>query len=184
MGDFLYKTISKFADDKQNVCADRIDRQITMNIDDVSMKIRFEDTENPDVLNQMQKAINGHSQVGFRGITSTVATIIDSVLILVGVVYLVIRCSIVLFLVVIINFILTSYLNRKVAKINYEYFPKVIDKERGFDYVCNKLPSFQFGKDIRLYEADKMIIKREQTLANDMVKNQKDKYEDIWKIRK
>lgn len=55
VGDFLYKTISKFADDKQNVCADRIDRQITMNIDDVSMKIRFEDTENPDVLNRCKR---------------------------------------------------------------------------------------------------------------------------------
>lgn len=184
LGDFLYRTLSKVSEDKQNLCIDKIDRQIIMMTDDISMKVRFQDTENPEVLNQMKKATKGYSEIGYRGITKTIATVMSNLVIVAGVVYLVVKCSFVLLVVVIVNFIIASGLNERVAMINYEYFPKVVDRERGFDYICNKLPSYQFGKEIRLYNAEEMIIEHEQKLAEDMVGNQKNKFKDVWRVRK
>ena len=180
LGDFLYRTLSKVSEDKQNLCIDKIDRQIIMMTDDISMKVRFQDTENPEVLNQMKKATKGYSEIGYRGITKTIATVMSNLVIVAGVVYLVVKCSFVLLVVVIVNFIIASGLNERVAMINYEYFPKVVDRERGFDYICNKLPSYQFGKEIRLYNAEEMIIEHEQKLAEDMVGNQKNKFKGPW----
>ena len=95
-GDIFYIVLDKFALDKKNMCVDKIDREVTMMIDDVSMGIKFEDTENPLVLDQMKKACNGYSQVGFSGIANLIQSILSNIIVVLGGIF---SCSLFLYFV-------------------------------------------------------------------------------------
>ena len=87
-GDIICRAAYKYTTDKKNVCNDKIDREIIMNIDDMCMKIKYEDTENPDMLDTMKKVISGYTQIGFLGVSNIIFELIANFIIIIGVIYL------------------------------------------------------------------------------------------------
>ncbi|MCR5835575.1 MAG: ABC transporter ATP-binding protein/permease [Lachnospiraceae bacterium] len=184
VGKVVLSTTGKVLSDKMATCADLIDRKVHMMINDTSMKLRFADTEDPVVLDQMKKANNGYDQVGYSGIAYVFINLVGNIIVLFGVTYLIVDGSVILLAIIITSFLISSYFNGKIAKINYEYFPKIADKERGVDYITNKLTTYQYGKEIRLYDAADMILDRHRKLTKDIVDNEKNKFYDILHIRR
>lgn len=183
-GNFIYRVIGKICIEKKNVYYDRINREVTKMINDTSMNIKYEQTENPETLNLMKKATKGYEQVGYMGIADTTSSLIANFIVLIGVVYIVLQSSIVLLVIITINFAISSILNARVAQINYEYFPRTINEERQIDYIANKLSSYRYGKDIRIYDASNMLIELENKLALRLTTNSQENYRKVWEYRK
>ena len=126
-GGFLYEKLEKLSYDKRNMCVDKIERKVTMMIDDVNMRIKYEDTEKPVILDQTKKATTGYSQIGYTGISDCFYCIISSIIVVIGVLYIVLISSIFVLILMIVSFCVASILNGKVANVNYEYLSEVID---------------------------------------------------------
>lgn len=174
IGKFLSNSLTKFSRDKKNICIDKIDRKVKTNINDVSMHIKFEDTEDPVVLDQLKLAMKSYEQVGIRAIGEFIFSVISGIIILIGVAYIIINCSLILFVVIICDFILSAKINEKIVNIYYKYFPLTTDRERGVDYITNKLPSYQYGKEIRIYNAIELILKKQKEMTDSIVEIRKE----------
>lgn len=184
LGSVGVSTLGKIMADKRGICADFIDRKVHMMINDTSMRLKFADTEDPKVLDQMKKANNGYDQVGYTGIANVFMSLVTNIIVLAGVTYLIVEGSVILLIIIILSFMLSSYFNSRIAKINYEYFPQIADKERGVDYITNKLTTYQYGKEIRLYDSAEMILDRHRKLTADIVDNEKNKFYDVFHIER
>ena len=130
VGDIICRATYKYTTDKKNICNDKIDGEIIMNIDDMCMKIKYEDTEDPDMLDTMKKVISGYTQIGFLGVSNIIFELVANLIIIIGVIYLILQCSIVLIILVLINLIITSIINSKISEINFEFF-KTTSKKKG-----------------------------------------------------
>lgn len=126
------------------------------------MKMDFEKTENKEMLDQVEKAKNGMSfySGGIGSITESLATICTSIITLVGTVGILLYYVPLLFIIIIITMLINSFLNKKVNKIKISYFDDFSKLNRAFSYILNRLSHFEFGKDIRLYAADKMMLSK------------------------
>lgn len=183
-GDIICRAAYKYTTDKKNVCNDKIDREIIMNIDDMCMKIKYEDTENPDMLDTMKKVISGYTQIGFLGVSNIIFEFIANFIIIIGVIYLILQCSIVLIILVFINLIITSIINSKVSEINFEFFKTISKKERRLDYFINKVTTYQYGKDVRIYDAGIMLLEGQKKVANELIDISQNRFKKMWRKRR
>lgn len=123
------------------------------------MKMDYENTENKEMLERAEKAKTGLAWAGgVGGITQTLSLIISSFLTLVGVVGILMFGSPILFLIILINISLNTLWNAKKNVLQRKYFGQFSNLNRAFSYIFYKLSDFRYGKDIRLYQAEEMMI--------------------------
>lgn len=140
-----------------------------------AMKMDYEHTENPDALDQLGKAREGMSWYsgGVVGILDCVYQIVLNAAVLCGVTTLIFtRCPLLL-PIQIIALLVISWLTARNNKIDTRNFLKLSKINRIFSYVLFQLASFEYGKDIRLYDSSRMMA--------DKAREQSDAMTDIWK---
>lgn len=140
-----------------------------------AMKMDYEHTENPDALDQLGKAREGMSWYsgGVVGILDCVYQIVLNAAVLCGVTTLIFtRCPLLL-PIQIIALLVISWLTARNNKIDTRNFLKLSKINRIFGYVLFQLASFEYGKDIRLYDSSRMMA--------DKAREQSDAMTDIWK---
>lgn len=136
-----------------------------------AMRMDFEHTENPDVLDQMNKAKEGISWYsgGVIGILDSVYQIVMSATVLVSVSAIIFYKCPLLVPVQLTALLLISLYNAKNNKIQEESFLKLAKMNRVFGYVLFNLATFRFGKDIRLYDSSGMMGEKARTQSDEIV---------------
>ncbi len=123
------------------------------------MKMDYENTENKEMLERAEKAKTGMSWAGgVGGITETLSLMLSSLLTLLGVIGILAFGSPLLLLIIVINIGLNTLWNAKKNALQRKYFGQFSDLNRAFSYIFYKLSDFRYGKDIRLYQAEEMMV--------------------------
>ncbi len=125
-----------------------------------SLSMDFEETENPETLNKLnmaQEGIDWYSG-GIIGISDQFFTMVSAVLSCVTISGLIIWKCPVLLPLQIICVILSAVINGKANSIEVKYFDQMAKVNRMFGYYFWSFIDPKFGKDIRLYNAENLLI--------------------------
>lgn len=182
-GTLIYRGLDKLANEKQNYCNDQFDRIIHMQLSMRTMKMKFEYTENSKMLDKIKRAERAFEETNLvQGITDGIVEVVSNVIVLAGVFYLVIHCSVTLLFPILLSFVVSSYVTMKNTKLKEEYYGVYADQTREQDYYMDQLTMSQYAKDIRIYDAPGMILENQAKMGENIYKTAK-KY-DIrqWKF--
>lgn len=155
---------------------------------DKVMGMDYEHTEDPDALDQLQKAREGISWYsgGVVGILNELYHIIMSLTVVAGVAAVILVTCPMLLPIQFLSLFIMLILNAKNNKIEVEQFKKLAKANRIFGYVFYQLSDFSYGKDIRLYDSVGMMRDKANTYANEQVgiwtKTQQLKRKNSWGI--
>ena len=127
-----------------------------------TMDIDFQYTEDPNVLDKLNKAQEGMGWYsgGVMGVTDTVYSIGVNIGTAVTSAAIIIFTCPILLPVQVISLVFISWLQAKVNKIGQASFAKLSKSNRIFGYVFWHLVDFRTGKDIRLYDSVEMINRK------------------------
>lgn len=174
IGTYIHVVGNKFANEKQNYCNDQFDRMLHMEISSNTMKMKFEYTENSEMLDSVNKAGRAFEQTNLiQGLTDGIVGLLSNILVLAGVIYIVVKCSVWLIIPVLLSFVVNTYITMKTTKIKEQYFSEAMEMDRVVDYYIDELTAGEYAKDIRIYHSDDMIID-----------NQKQKCDGIYNLSK
>lgn len=166
IGTLIYRGMAKFATERQNYCNDQFDRIIHIKLSMQTMKMKFEYTENSEMLDKIKRAERAFVETNLvQGITDGIIGVVSNIIVLAGVFFLVINCSLILLIPIILSFLASSFFTMKNTKIREEYYGKYSDQIREQDYYMDNLTQGQYAKDIRVYNASKMILKNQTSMG-------------------
>lgn len=148
------ENLEKYADSFTNLFSLELSKKV--------MTMDFYLTEDSKTLDQIQDAINGMGWYsgGFVGLMDGFKNIISSIITLFGVLFIIIFNAPWLLLITSFILIIESVLNAKQNSVEIKYYKQLSEVNRRFDYVFSELSDFKYGKDIRLYEADEMMLEQ------------------------
>ena len=119
----------------------------------------FEYTEDPDVLDKLNKAKEGVSWYsgGVEGILSHFYYIVMNFTVIASVVAIIVMGCPWLLILQVISLVLVSYFNYRNNQIELKSFQELSLLNRRFGYFFYQLADFRYGKDIRLYDSSEMM---------------------------
>ncbi|MGN0424186.1 MAG: ABC transporter ATP-binding protein [Acetatifactor sp.] len=132
---------------------------------DHTMKMDFEHTEDPAVLDQLNRARDGISwySEGVTGVLNSVYDMAANCIVVAGVAAVIALTCPLLLPVQAAALIVISFLNKKRNDAEVEQHGKLAKINRVFGYYMYQLADFAYGKEIRLYDsADMMCCKAEE----------------------
>lgn len=127
-----------------------------------SMKMDYEYTEDPEALEQLNRAKEGIGWYsgGVVGILNSLYDIIVHITVLLGVGTIITLTCPLLLPVQFLGLLLIGMFNSKKNKVDIERYTKFAKINRIFGYYLFQLATFSYGKEIRLYDsADMMLCK-------------------------
>lgn len=141
---------------------DWFERYFTQEISKKAMDMDFEHTEDPDVLDQSNKAETGMSWYsgGINGLTSCMAGILSSAITLTGVITMIAIYAPIVLPVSVACVAVGAFITAKQNAANIRSFHELPALNRAFSYVYYNLSNFRYGKDIRLYGATDMMLSK------------------------
>lgn len=133
------------------------------------MELDFQYTEDKKALDQMELAKNGMGGYsgGLNGIVEPLFSILSAVVMLAGVVLIVVPKAPLLVPVLLAMAAVSYRINKKINEIEQESYKDLSKTDRIFVYFTWELMDFRYGKDIRLYGADGMMMGKWQYLLED-----------------
>lgn len=160
----IFNASSNIINQFTSVTKEWFDEYIDVQIGDHAMAMDFENTEDPEALDTLQKAKEGMDWYsgGVCGILNQLMFIIQQAALFCGVSVVILLTCPLLLPVQIISLIIISIFNAKNNEVRKQSFLRLAKSNRVFGYVLYELADFRLGKDIRLYEsADMMCGKAE-----------------------
>lgn len=123
------------------------------------MSLDFARLEDPQTLNQAKKAEEGMTWYsgGLNGLSFCFVYLISCVIVTVGSLSIIASVSWVLMLVVIVTVTLNTFLVSKMNNLQIKQFSESAPLKRAFSYISQELCDARYGKDIRMYGADRML---------------------------
>lgn len=169
---FGYNIAKKWVIENRNKINDIYIKKFNLEINKVTRSIEFRQLENSDFLDKCKQAEKGIEVAnGLQGIMDNLILISSNLLIALEVTFIVIKYSTSMIIFFVINIIAVSIINEIICKIEKKYFDKNTNQSRKFDYLTNELVDVKYGKEIRLFNAQPMILKEieklEKILTND-----------------
>ena len=143
-----------------------------------NMVIGYEYTENKQNLDESQKAKTGISldySGGVQGVTGSFSGLISNAITLMGTIGLVISKSPLLLVVIVVNVLINSIVNKKKNNLQVYQFKRLSQLSRAFNYIYFTLTDIRYAQDIRLYNADVLMSKKADTYnqeQSDIMKQQ------------
>jgi len=105
---------------------------------------------------------------------------LSNILVLAGVIYIVVKCSVWLIIPVLLSFVVNTYITMKTTKIKEQYFSEAMEMDRVVDYYIDELTTGEYAKDIRIYHSDDMIIDNQKKQSNGIYNLSKKSEMKIW----
>ncbi len=129
---------------------------------DHTMQMDFEHTEDPDALDQLNRAKEGISWYsgGVVGVLNSVYALIGNITVLLGVSTIILVTCPLLLPVQIIGLVLISMFNAKNNALEIESYKDLAGINRIFGYFLFQLADFSYGKEIRLYDSAEMMLQK------------------------
>lgn len=167
----LFSVIGKFLSYKISVCEDYIKRCFELIKSDKMMSLSYENTENPEIMDLHQKAEKGMSWYsgGISGISSDIVKICSSFITLLGIIAVVFSVSVWLLIVSIAVVIINSFVSKKIKEIDINYANKLPFVNKCYYYYYIKIASKDFAKDLKLYDAENIVLSKAKKTADDML---------------
>ncbi len=156
---FVTSLISKGAGHIRTALGEWFNRYLSEQLADRAMAMDYEHTEDPAVLDQLNKAKEGASWYsgGVEGILQNLYLIINKIAVIIGVVTIVIMGCPWLLLIQGASLLFISWFNYRNNKIEVQSFLELSALNRKFGYFFYQLADFRYGKDIRLYDSVDMM---------------------------
>ena len=156
---FLSNIMNSIAVRFIDVYQEYFNQYFQLQTNDFSMTIDFEQTEDPEALDQLKKAKEGMSWYSGNviGILDNFFAIITNIIVLGGVIAVIAVSSPLLIVIDIVLVAVISIFNKKSREIEIKSFQKLAKVNRIFGYMLFNLSEFRYGKDIRLYESAGMF---------------------------
>lgn len=125
-----------------------------------SMELDFQLTEDKEALDQVEKARTGMDWYsgGAYGIAEQIFGFASNILRVFGLVTIISLNAPLLLLVILAYVIIMGFVSAKNNKIGLEVYKKLAKINRLFGYYGWNIVDFRYGKDIRLYDARKMMV--------------------------
>lgn len=149
------------------------------------MELDFQLTEDKKALDQMELAKNGMSWYsgGLNGIVEPLFSFLSAVLMLAGVI-LIVAPQAPLLIPVLAALCAFSYLiNKKINAIEQKNYARLSTIDRIVNYFAWELMDFRYGKDIRLYGADGMMMGKWNYLLEDYFRTWNDMVRKMLPLR-
>lgn len=189
---FIYGILKKILIESQNSIGDQFERYYDLLISQKAMDLNYVDIENTKILDLCKKAEDGMKMAGgifgvpngIQGITTNISNIISSFMVVIGTILVICKHSPLLIIIVIINVIGSIIFSGKIGKIEIKYFSKNIDTSRMHKYLCNDLMDIKYGKDIRIYNASEVILKKEEETENLLIEKERMRGKELRKTSK
>lgn len=161
----------------KNLSQEWFNEYFQVKINQQSMSVDFECTEDSKVLDQMNKAKEGMDWYSGNvcGILDQFFSIITNIAALIGVIAILLFSSPLVIIFQILSVVFFSFFNKKIKTIEIESFKNLSKSNRIFGYLFFELSDFSYGKDIRLYDAT--------NLFNHLSSKHLDDQTNIWKER-
>ena len=161
----------------KNLSQEWFNEYFQVKINQQSMSVDFECTEDSKVLDQMNKAKEGMDWYSGNvcGILDQFFSIITNIAALIGVIAILFFSSPLVIIFQILSVVFFSFFNKKIKTIEIESFKNLSKSNRIFGYLFFELSDFSYGKDIRLYDAT--------NLFNHLSSKHLDDQTNIWKER-
>lgn len=123
------------------------------------MSLDFSHLENPKVLNQAKKAEEGMTWYsgGLNGLSFCFVYLIACVIITMGSLAMIASVSWLLLLVVVGAVALNSFFLSRMNHLQIKQFSESAPLNRAFHYISQELSDARYGKDVRMYGADRML---------------------------
>ena len=155
----------------KDLAREYLDELFQVILSEQAMGMDFEHTEDPEVLDRMNKAKEGISWYsgGCTGILDAAYQILMNVGVLVGVVVIIITTCPLLFPVQLISLVIMGIFNKKNNDIERKSFAELAKSNRVFGYVLYQLADFKYGKDIRMYDSADMMLSKGKYYSDRMV---------------
>lgn len=130
-------------------------------ITEQTMSLDYECTEDPEVLDQMNKAKEGMDWYSGNvcGILDQFFSIITNVIVLAGVIAVILKTSPLIIPLEVISLVVIAFFNKKIRQIEIQGFQELSKENRIFGYLFFEISDFNFGKDIRLYNSSELFNK-------------------------
>ncbi len=140
----------------------RLEQRFVQMLEEKCMSMDFSNTENADILAQRERAIRGMDTVygSIEVMTFTLGALVSAVITLAGTVYVVGRLSPLLLAVLVAVTAANMLIVSRLSKGSTEFYKNLIEDQRKFGYYTWELKRFQYGKDIRIYNAVPLIRQR------------------------
>lgn len=136
------------------------------------MELDFQLTEDKRALDQLELAKNGMGGYsgGLNGIVEPLFSMMSSALMLAGVILIVVPRAPLLVPVLVVLVAVSFKINKKINAIEQESYAELSRTDRIFGYFTWELMDFRYGKDIRLYGADDMMMGKWNCFLEDYFK--------------
>ena len=169
---FFANIIMGIANRIRNLCAEWFDEYFQVVVNERIMQLDFEQTEDPEVLNQMNKAKEGMSWYSGNvcGILNQFFDIINFVAVLISVVVILFVTVPMVIPIQIVCIALLIFFSKKIREIELKSFQGLSKSNRIFGYLFFQLSDFHYGKDIRMYNSSDLFSKRSSEHLNDQIK--------------
>lgn len=160
-------TMEKYKEKMENYFTEQISLRV--------MELDFQLTEDKEALDQIEKARTGMSWYsdGVYGICTQLFDALSNSLKIIGVVTLIILHAPLLFLVTAILILVVILLSKRQNAIEIESFRRLSKSNRIFGYLSWELMDVRYGKDIRLYDAQDMMVGKWNNYVNESLNDWK-----------
>ena len=138
---------------------------------DHTMKMDFEHTEDPEVLDHLNRAKEGISWYsgGVTGVLNSVYNMILNITVLAGVTMVIALTCPLLLPIQIVSLYLITFMNAKRNEIEIDQHSKLAKINRVFGYYLYQLADFSYGKEIRLYDSAEMMCHKAGCKSKEMI---------------
>ena len=159
-GEFIIGVILERISNQLMKYQQRLDNHFNMLTGLHSMELDFQLTEDKEALDQVEKARTGMDWYsgGAYGIAEQIFGFASNVLRVFGLVTIISLNAPLLLLVILAYVIIMGFVSAKNNKIGFEVYKKLAKINRLFGYFGWNIVDFRYGKDIRLYDARKMMV--------------------------
>lgn len=144
---------------KKTKCIDAITRHFNALFSEKAMSMDFHYTENPELLNMAEQVKSGMGYAGGpTALLDCICAIITGALLVVesGIIFM--TGSSLIIVIMLIAIVLHIILTRAINNVEIIYYQKRAAFDRSFAYILWQLSNYRFGKEIRLYRAQDMML--------------------------
>lgn len=125
------------------------------------ISLDFEMIEDPEVLDLKERAVFPiHNQGVFQRVIEQAMTLLSQLFMMIGLIVMLFMLNPLIIVFLFLMAILTTWINQKAQKVMYDFFQLLIPVNRKFSYYVNVTNDFSYGKDIRLYQMDSLLMER------------------------
>ncbi|WP_051526001.1 ABC transporter ATP-binding protein [Butyrivibrio proteoclasticus] len=160
IGEFVISMITSRSSTELNKYQQRLEDYFAILMGKHSMELDYQLTEDKEALDQIEKARTGMSWYsgGVYGISEIFFMFITNIIRAIGFVIVIALHAPLLLLLLAIYSLVNLYVVSKQNKIEIEAFGKLSKVNRLFGYFGWDIVDTRFGKDIRLYDAQKLMV--------------------------